>query len=145
MGKKEKKQRQMVVAEAKSWIGTPFHWHARLKGIGIDCGTFLIEVWERCGLMEHFEPPFYSVDFNLHRSEEWYKAIIEQYCVLVEGRDPLPGDIVLYKFGRCFSHGTIVCDWPHIISADIQRGVILASAAKERFLNHERLIYSFWR
>jgi cell wall-associated NlpC family hydrolase len=36
--------RAAVVREAESWIGTPFHHAARVKGAGIDCLMLLAEV-----------------------------------------------------------------------------------------------------
>ena len=32
----EAETRAAIVAEAMSWIGTPYHSHARIKGVGVD-------------------------------------------------------------------------------------------------------------
>ena len=37
-------QRQRVVAEAETWLRTPYHHMGRIKGGGIDCPTLLAEV-----------------------------------------------------------------------------------------------------
>ena len=37
MDKLELAQRLAVVAEAESWLGTPYHHEARIKGHGVDC------------------------------------------------------------------------------------------------------------
>lgn len=145
MTKKEKKQRDLIIAEALSWMNTPFHWHGRVKGCGVDCGTYILEVFERAKLTDHINIPNYSVNFAMHRSDEWYKKIIEQYCVPVLDREPLPGDIAIFKFGRSFSHGSIVYEWPIVISSLTDQGVAFADANKELLGNRERLIYSFWR
>ncbi len=34
----------MIVDEARSWIGTPFHHQARQKGVGVDCAGLIIGV-----------------------------------------------------------------------------------------------------
>ena len=55
--------REAVVTEAASWIGTPFHHAARVKGAGVDCLMLLAEVYERAGVTtEHINPPFYVPD-----------------------------------------------------------------------------------
>jgi NlpC/P60 family putative phage cell wall peptidase len=108
-------RRAAVLAEAKSWIGTPYHHQARVKGAGVDCLLFLAEVYERAGIIEHVEVPFYRADFMQHRDEERYLE-----GVLAHGHEvatPLPADVVLYKWGRVFAHAGIVIAWPQIIHA----------------------------
>jgi len=34
-----------IIAEARSWIGTPYHHQAALKGVGYDCLGFVRGVW----------------------------------------------------------------------------------------------------
>ena len=45
-----------AVAEAMTWLGTPYHHQGRVKGIGIDCATLLCEVYEVVGLIDHLNP-----------------------------------------------------------------------------------------
>lgn len=112
----ENDQRQMIVNEAKTWLLTPWHHEGRIKGAGVDCGMFLIEIFERTGLIPHIDVPHYPRDFMLHRDEEWYLNIVLQYCNETE-LPLLPGDIILMKNGRLFSHGLIVIDYPLVIHA----------------------------
>lgn len=44
---------------------------------------------------------------------------------------PLPADFVVFKFGRTFSHGAIVVDWPLIIHSYIPHGVQLGNALQD--------------
>ena len=119
--------RAAVVQEAESWIGTPFHHAARVKGAGIDCLMLLAEVYERAGLVAHIEPPFYVPDWHLHRDAERYMEGLLRYARPIGG-PPLPGDIALFKFGRTFSHGAIVADWPRLIHAYWNIGVVHGDA-----------------
>jgi len=64
--------RAAVVGEAESWIGTPFHHAARVKGAGVDCLMLLAEVFERAGVTGHIEPQFYVPDWHMHRDAERY-------------------------------------------------------------------------
>ena len=119
--------RAAVVKEAESWIGTPFHHAARIKGAGVDCLMLLAEVYERAGIVAHIEPPFYVPDWHLHRDAERYLDGLVQYARPLAG-PPLPGDIALFKFGRTYSHGAIVTEWPRLIHAYWNSGVVWGDA-----------------
>jgi NlpC/P60 family putative phage cell wall peptidase len=118
--------REGVVAEAISWIGTPFHHAARVKGAGVDCLMLLAEVYERAGVMAHVEPPFYVADWHLHQNAERYLEGLLAYAR--EVREPRPGDVALFRFGRTFSHGAIVVAWPRLIHAYWAIGVVWGDA-----------------
>lgn len=113
-------QRARVVGVAVSYIGTPYHTGGRVKGKqgGVDCLTFIGAVFEEAGLVGRIDIPYYPADWHLHRSGERYLEGLLKYTKEIEG-PPGPGDIALWKFGRCFSHGAIVVNWPHIIHAYI--------------------------
>jgi cell wall-associated NlpC family hydrolase len=99
-------QRARVVAEARTWIGTPYHNCADVKGAGVDCAMLLIRVFVDCGLLAPIDPRPYPVDWHLHRDEERYLGFIAGR--LVEVKRPLAGDIVVFRYGRCYSHGALV-------------------------------------
>jgi cell wall-associated NlpC family hydrolase len=65
-------RRQRVVAEALGWLGTPYRPAQRVKGPagGADCLTLVVEVYERAGILPHYEVPYYPLDWHLHRSIE---------------------------------------------------------------------------
>lgn len=119
-------RRHLVVAEAASWIGTPFHHAGRVKGAGVDCLMLLAEIYERAGVTGHIEPPFYVPDWHLHRDAEHYMNGLLQYARPVE--TPAAGDIALFRFGRTFSHGAIVVAWPRLIHAYWNIGVVWGDA-----------------
>lgn len=119
--------RAAVVKEAESWIGTPFHHAARIKGAGIDCLMLLAEVYERAGVAAPIEPPFYVPDWHLHQGAERYVDGLVRYARPIAG-PPLPGDIALFRFGRTFSHGAIVTEWPRLIHAYWSIGVVWGDA-----------------
>ena len=119
--------RAAVVKEAESWIGTPFHHAARIKGAGIDCLMLLAEVYERAGVIARIDPPFYVPDWHLHRDAERYLEGLTRYAREIAA-PPLPGDIALFRFGRTFSHGAIVTAWPRLIHAYWSIGVVQGDA-----------------
>jgi len=110
----ETAQRAAVVAEARSWIGTPYHNCADVKGVGVDCGMLIVRVFIDTGLCPPFDPRPYPADWHLHRSEERYLGFVFDRCAEVD--EPQSGDVMLLRFGRCYSHGGIVaCPTPRSI------------------------------
>jgi len=114
--------RAAIVAEARSWLGTPYHHMARVKGAGVDCGQLLAAVYENAGVTPHVEPESYFPDFMMHRDEERFLGYVERYARQVFNLEPLPGDVALFRFGRVISHGAIVIAWPEVIHAYIDTG-----------------------
>jgi len=53
-----------VIASAKSWLGTPYHDQASLKGIGCDCLGLARGVWRDVVGLEPAAPPPYSRDWG---------------------------------------------------------------------------------
>lgn len=116
--------REQILAEAKTWLNTPYHSMARVKGAGVDCGQFILAVYISCGLIEPVETGAYSPEWHLHRGEEKYLLWVKTYCNPVD--EPEPGDIMMYQFGRCQSHGGIYMGDGEIIHAFVDRGVIIS-------------------
>jgi cell wall-associated NlpC family hydrolase len=133
-------KREEVVTETKTWLKTPYRHYANIKGAGVDCAMLLIEVYSKCGLIEKFDPRPYPHDWHLHRSEEKYLNWVMQFGEQVE--TPLAGDVVLYKFGRCVSHGAIVIDFPLVIHSYISDGCVMAEG--DRGMLGSRL-HSFYK
>jgi cell wall-associated NlpC family hydrolase len=120
-------KRVAVTREAETWLGTPYHHMGRVKGAGTDCLMMLAEVYEAAGIVPHIEVPFYPPDWHLHRDAERYLYGIMRYAREIPG-PPEPGDVALFKFGRCFAHGAIVIEWPCLIHAWHSAGVLYAEA-----------------
>lgn len=123
----EIEQRESVIVEALTWLRTPHHNGAAIKGAGVDCGMFPWSVYHACGLMPEIPADLrYSPQFHLHKDEEWYlKLALANGKELPEGQLPKRGDFALYKVGRVFSHGAIVVDWPVIVHSYVRVGVTI--------------------
>lgn len=111
----ETEERQRVIDVARGWIRTPFHDVAGIKGVGVDCAHFLAGVFIEAGLVEPFKIDPYSPQFMLHRSDELFMETVLRFAHAVEPEAVQPGDVVLYKIGRCFAHGAIVVAWPDAV------------------------------
>lgn len=53
-----------VIAAARSWLGTPYHDQASLKGVGCDCLGLARGVWREVAGDEPFSIPPYSRDWG---------------------------------------------------------------------------------
>jgi cell wall-associated NlpC family hydrolase len=125
-------QRAHVVEKAMTWLRTPYHHQAAVKGAAADCAMFPLAVYKECGLIPaSYQPPAYSSQWHLHRSEELYLIEIEKVGAEKSLADIHPADFVIFKFGRTFSHGAIVIRWPLIIHSYIPHGVMLADASND--------------
>jgi cell wall-associated NlpC family hydrolase len=135
-------RRLAVVQEARGWIGTPSRAAQRVKGRdgGVDCLTFVVEVFERAGVIPYYEVPFYPQDWHLHRDVERYLDGVLEYAREIEG-PPEPGDVVLFRIGRCFAHGGIVTAWPMLIHAWNGMGVVPADATQALLGRHKRRFF----
>ena len=128
----EDEQRQKVVSEAQSWIGTPYVPNAAIKGKrgGVDCARFPLAVYQAVGLVpKDFDPPHYSPQWHIHRSEEKYMETVLRYAKEIAA-PPLPGDFVLFKIALAFAHGAIVIKWPHVIHAVANAMVVPEDVSK---------------
>lgn len=132
--------RDAILDAAREFLNTPYHHQGRLKGIGIDCAMLLIEVYHKVGLIPNIDPTPYSPDWHLHQSEERYLGWVSKYGHRVE--IPKPGDIALFQFGRCISHGAIVVEWPIVIHSYITDGCVLCDASKGVMQNRVRSFFS---
>lgn len=139
-------QRLMVVREAESWLRTPYHHEGNIKGVGVDCAMLLVSVFRNCGLIPSIDPRPYSRQWHMHRAEEHYLKWVEAYAREIPG-PPQPGDVALYQFGRCLSHGAIVIAWPKVIHAVAGLGC-LWDDGEELHIRGKRprrtVFYSYW-
>jgi NlpC/P60 family putative phage cell wall peptidase len=138
----EQEQRDLVVKEALSWIGTPYRHNAMVKGSGVDCAMILIGVYQNCGLVEEVNLPHYSPQWHLHRDEEKYLETISKY--LKPTKDPKPGDVALFKFGRTVSHSAIIIDYPRVVHAYNRVGVILDDATNGKLKDRLHGFFTYW-
>jgi cell wall-associated NlpC family hydrolase len=149
MSPQERTERLRVVEEARSWIGTPYHSNARVKGAGIDCATILLEVYARAGVIENLPTPQYSEQFFLHQAEELYLGHVLKHAREIAEAEAQFGDVVLYKFGKCYAHSAIIIDpgWPHIVHAYYQARMVVRARGFDGPLGrpkHARKFFTRW-
>ena len=126
--------RERVVEVARSWLGTPYMHHARLKGVGVDCAQILAAVYEEAGVIGYIDLGNYSRQWHLHKSDELYIEWLER-CGARRVDVPQIGDVGVWKYGLTHSHGGIVVEAgedPLILHSYMKarRGVTLCRASE---------------
>lgn len=136
--------RQQLVAEARTWLRTPFHHRARVKGAGIDCVNLLIAVYQSAGIVDDIDPGEYTRDWHMHHDEPRFLDRLRDHADQLD--DPscaLPGDIAMFTYGRHASHGAIITTWPTIIHADSHLGQVIETDILRSPL--ARRLHGVWR
>jgi cell wall-associated NlpC family hydrolase len=121
-------QRAAIVAEAMTWRGTPYHHRARVRGAGVDCAQLLVAVYAAVGLVPLVDTGEYPQDWALHRSDERFLGWLREYARPVACAQP--GDVLVMRYGRCYSHGAIVVDDRLLIHSFLGRGVEVVERAE---------------
>jgi len=150
-------QRVALVKEARRWNATRFHHRAAKLGHGVDCAHLLLEAHVGAGLAERIKIDFYPCDWHMHRDEEKFLGYVERLLNRVDPEDgearlderpdfyARPGNVLLWRYGRTFSHGAIVTEWPRIIHASFPAQCVLEESVMGGILATRPMRqYSFW-
>lgn len=95
--------REEIVAEARTWIGTPFHHQGRVKGRGVDCAGLIVGTARACGIAAGDMSGYSRTPSGGMLQEE-----LERQCDRVS--EALPGDIYLMRFEREPQHVAFATD-----------------------------------
>jgi cell wall-associated NlpC family hydrolase len=116
---------------------TPYVPHAKLKGAGCDCATFIICVYRDLALIPaDFDPGNYSIQAHLHSADTQYVDTVLQYADEITEAEAQPGDLVLWRVARAYAHGGIIVDFPVVIHSMNKHGVIYSNANLDSFLKN---------
>ena len=85
-------QREQVVAEAMTWIGTKYAGWSCVKGAGVDCGQLLYGVFHNCGLIPEIPdlPKDYPLFIGLHRASTEYVDLVLKFFREIPESEVLP-------------------------------------------------------
>lgn len=105
-------KRAEIVAEARTWIGTPFHHQAVLKGVGVDCRGLLL------GIARAFDIPAqdvsgYGREPNLTQMAAALRSQMHEIPVALAEA----GDVIWMAFDKDPMHLGILTDIGTIIHA----------------------------
>lgn len=134
---REAKGRAEFAREALSWIGTPFRDCADVKGPNgaVDCAMLLTRCAVDTGLVAPFDPRPYPPRWHLHRDEERFVDWVVERFGAREVSEPRFGDLAIWMFGRCFSHGGVIVSSAEVVHAYAANGMVIMTRRDEPLLS----------
>jgi NlpC/P60 family putative phage cell wall peptidase len=111
--------RATIVAEARSWIGTPYHHQASVRGVGCDCLGLVRGVWRATVGPEPERIPGYSNDWGEAQGHETMLAAGRRHLIEIPPVDALPGDVIVFRIraDRVAKHAGILASASTFIHA----------------------------
>ncbi|WP_099865912.1 NlpC/P60 family protein [Pararhizobium haloflavum] len=86
-----------IIAVARSWLGTPYHDQASLKGVGCDCLGLARGIWREVVGPEPFPMPPYSRDWGETGPCEVLAEGARRLMIEIEPAAASPGALVLFR------------------------------------------------
>lgn len=133
--------RHKIIAEARTWIGTPYHPGGRVKKVGADCATLIAEVCVALGIIPNIEIPKENAAHFIATENPLYLETVQQHCDEITEAELQPGDLVMYRNRKLsiFTHAAIVVQWPEAVLHAVQhKGVIMSHGIQGVFRRWER-------
>lgn len=124
--------------EARSWIGTPWHHQARVKGVGVDCVGVVIGVARDLGLSGYDVTGYGELPDPAMMGRELRENLIEIPVEHVES-----GDILWFRIATDPQHvGIVSCEDPMtIVHAMRKPGLVVEVSVDERW--RKRIVGAF--
>lgn len=95
-----------LAAQARTWLGTPFHHQGRLKGIGADCVGLIVGVADELGL----NPPDVT-NYSRRPQGNLLVEMIEKRAEKINPADARTGDILVFKIYKEPQHAAIKTEY----------------------------------
>ncbi|MEO8651754.1 MAG: NlpC/P60 family protein [Hyphomicrobiaceae bacterium] len=90
--------RNDIVAEARRWLGTPYHHQASLCGVGVDCLGLVRGVWRALHGADAENVPAYSRDWAESTGAETMLAAARRHLREIDRTAATRGDIVIFRY-----------------------------------------------
>lgn len=91
-------RRETIIAQARSWIGTPYRHQASCKGVGCDCLGLLRGVWREVIGTEPELPPPYAPDWAEAGGVETLAQAAKRHLDEIPLGEIAPGDVLLFRW-----------------------------------------------
>ena len=89
-----------IIEAARSWIGTPYHHQASLKGVGVDCVGLIRGVYEEVYNTKVDEKFDYSADWGDANGNEDMVLAAYKYLEPVPVEERSPGNVILVRWRK---------------------------------------------
>ncbi len=96
----ERRVTDLVLAEALSWVGTPYRHQGRTKGVGCDCLGVLLGVWSAIYGRLPEQPGAYAPDWAEAGGAERFLEAARRHCREKQAGEMMPGDLLLFRWKR---------------------------------------------
>lgn len=121
-----------IIAEARSWLGTPYLHQASVRGAGADCLGLLRGVWRAVLGDEPETVPVYTADWAEPARDEVLLAAAQRWLREKQFGPPTVGDVILFRMreGSIAKHLGLQSETgphPRFIHAYTGHGVIESS------------------
>jgi NlpC/P60 family putative phage cell wall peptidase len=87
-----------IVAEALTWVGTPYRHQGRRKGVGCDCLGLLIGVWEAVYGVAPEQPAPYAADWAEAGGADSFLEAARRHCPEKPLSAMAAGDLILFRW-----------------------------------------------
>lgn len=91
------RQRDEIVRLVRTWLGTPYHHQASLKGVGCDCLGLVRGVWRELYGTEAELPPGYSRDWAEASGAEPLLDAASRHLLSVAADRATAGNVVVFR------------------------------------------------
>jgi NlpC/P60 family putative phage cell wall peptidase len=128
-----KSQKKQTIAQARTWIGTPFHHQARLKNKGCDCLGLIVGVVEELDLKDKYGQPLACADEATYSREPDGSYLMKRLADLlheVPAVDAKAGDLALFSMSGNPQHMAFLSDYDGML------GMIHSYAQARRVVEH---------
>lgn len=117
---------EAIIAEARTWLGTPWHHQACVKGVGADCTGVVRGVGNALGLMRYDDKAEDTKAYRGYGRAPIPRLVVQgldQFLDRVPRAEAGPGDVLLLRAPEP-QHLAIVTDADSMIHATNARGVV---------------------
>jgi NlpC/P60 family putative phage cell wall peptidase len=117
--------REVIVAAARGWLGTPYHHQASVKGVGCDCLGLIRGLWRELQGPEPEALPPYTRDWGDVTGSEPLLAVARRHLLPLPSVDlAQPGDMLVFRMqAGVAKHIGVLIDDAHFIHAVEELGV----------------------
>lgn len=111
--------RARAVAIARTWIGTPYHHQASLRGVGCDCVGLIRGIYRELTGVEPDAVSPYTRDWAEATGEETLLAAARRHLVEIDRVEARPGDVLVFRYrsGNVAKHAGLLASGGTLIHA----------------------------
>lgn len=124
-----------IIAEARTWLGTPFHHQGRVKGAGVDCIGLVIGVQHALGLSDYDYGNYGRIPNPVVMGRELRANMLPVPAVE-------PGTVLWFAFSAAPMHLGIVTD-TGLIHAYARAGRVVETGLDPQWVDRCRGVFRF--